>query len=232
MTINLWPPPRGQCNLLASTYTRQSPLASTPVFQMEKSRKRKRDDACSTYLEGKSRKAYKDLEDGLRATACIKGTTSAVDTDHCTACPPVLTRLKPDFVAMVRQDVELRHCKRVLPNPKKPEKQHYQNLVAQNAWIRSNPFDALEYCSACIISTLGIGSERLTRQPSIKQREALTPVVDMSKPDVVLNRLEEFVVLPDVVDNTCSERSAFRWKIGLNMPFAHIRLTIVQGIQG
>ncbi len=95
---------------------------------MEKSRKRKRDDACSAYLKGKSRKAHKlrpDLEDGLCTTAHIEGTSSAMDTDHCTACSPVLTRLKPDFVSMVRQDAELRYCKRVLPNPKKPEKQHY-----------------------------------------------------------------------------------------------------------
>ncbi len=78
--------------------------------------------------------------------------------------------LKPDFVSMVRQDAELRHCKQVLPNPKKPEKQHYRNLVAQNTWNRSNLFVALgnyKYCS--------IGSQRLTRQRSIKQREALTP---------------------------------------------------------
>ena len=98
----------------------------------------------------------------------------------------------------------MRHSKRVLPHPKKPDKQHYRNLVAQNAWIRANLFDALgnyKYCSACILQTLGIGSQRLAHQRSIKQREALTPLVHMSKSDVINNRLQDCVVMPEGIDN-------------------------------
>ena len=83
------------------------------------------------YLQGKARKAHKvraALEDEI--------------ADQCT-CIPVLSQLKPAFVSLVRQGAELRHSKRVLPHQKKPDKQHYRNLVAQNAWIRANLFDAL-----------------------------------------------------------------------------------------
>ena len=43
---------------------------------------------------------------GLCATARVKGTSSAIDTGHCTACPPVLTCLKLFFVSTLRQDAE------------------------------------------------------------------------------------------------------------------------------
>ncbi len=105
-------------------------------------------------------------------------------------------------MSMVRQGAELRRRKQILPNPRKPEKQHYRNLVAQNA-IRANLFDALgnyKYCSACIIHTFGIGSQRLACQRSIKQREAITPHVDMSKSEAVNDRLQKFVVLPEGID--------------------------------
>ena len=114
-------------------------------------------------------------------------------------CAPVLETGKHAFQSLVRQGAELRHCKNVLPNPKKPDIQHYQNLVQQNAWIRSNLCDALgnyKYCSACIIFTLGIGSQRLTHQRSVKQREAHIPIVDMSKSSIANEYLEEYGVMP------------------------------------
>ena len=127
-----------------------------------------------------------------------------METDCCSTCLPVLSLLKPAFASLVRQGAELRHSKQVLPHPKKPDRLHYRNLVAQNAWIRANLFDAVgnyKYCSSCIVHTLDIGSQRLAHQRSVKQREAHAPLVDMSKSDVVNDRLENFVFMPDGVDN-------------------------------
>ena len=131
------------------------------VLRMESSRKWKRDDACSIYLMRKSRKAHNfrpNLEEGLQTN---EECTSSMDTDRCFTCLPVLALLKPAFLSLTQQGAELRHSKCILPNPKKWDKQHYRNSVAQSAWIRANLFDALgnyKYCSACIINTLGIGS--------------------------------------------------------------------------
>ena len=49
------------------------------------------------------------------------------------------------------------------------------------ARIRSNLFDAVGNYTTCIVSILGIGSQHLAHQRSIKQREAHIPVVDMTK---------------------------------------------------
>ena len=77
----------------------------------------------------------------------------------------------------------------------------YRNLVAQNAWIRANLFDALGNYKYCILQTLDIGSQRLARQRSIKQREAHTPFKHMSKSEVIIDRLQSFVVMPEGTEN-------------------------------
>ena len=66
---------------------------------MASARKRKRTDACSTYLEGKSRKAHK-LRPNLESEL----------SEQC-ACLPVLSRLKPAFTSLVRQEAELRYSR-------------------------------------------------------------------------------------------------------------------------
>ena len=50
-------------------------------------------------------------------------------------CKPVLEKLLPKFESFVRSDIELRHRKRVLPDPHKPDKLHYRNLIAQYDWM-------------------------------------------------------------------------------------------------
>ena len=162
------------------------------------SRASKRANACANYLEGKSRKVHKlrnDVEHGL-----AEGGTSG----PCTSCRPALEKLQPVFESFVRSDVELRHRKRVLPEPRKPDKAHYRNLVAQNEWIRSNLFDGLgnyRYCQACITAVYGIGSQRLAHQRSVKRQLGLIPSLPMTKSDVVSKKLEGRVVMPENQDN-------------------------------
>ena len=169
-------------------------------------RKRRHEDACSTYLKGKSHKPHKlrtDLQQGLSYD-----TTNHSDTrdranackSPCTICYPVLKQLKPHFDSLVRQGLDLRKRKRQLPTPKKPDKLHYRNLVAQNKWIRSNLFDALgnyKYCQKCITMILKIGTQQLAHQTAVKQHQAHAPLVHMTKSEVLVDHLEEYVVLPD-----------------------------------
>ena len=176
------------------------------------SRKGKRGRTCTTYLEGAARKAHRlrqDLEVAMETskespsepTTSTSGTSSSACP--CTSCKPVLEKLKPTFTSLVRRGRDLRHRKRVMPEPRKPDKPHYRNLVEQNKWIRSSLFDALgnyRYCPKCISRVLGIGTQRLAHQRAIKRRQALIPVVDMTKPEVETRGLKEFAVVPDGFD--------------------------------
>ena len=171
------------------------------------SRSRKRAGACANYLEGRSRKVHKlrhDIETGLQeqpATSSAQPSTILQDL-LVLAANLCWKKLLPTFQTFTRRDIELRHRKRVLPNPRKPDKQHYRNLVAQNEWIWGNLFDALRYCQACISETLQVnGSQRLARQRTIKRRQALIPLLSMTKSDVISNHLEEKAVMPEGQDN-------------------------------
>ena len=142
-----------------------------------------------------------DVEQGLKADQA-----HARERTHgpCTSCKPALEKLQPVFDSFVRSDHELRHSKMVLPEPKKPDKTHYRNLVAHNEWIRSNLFDDLgnyRYCQSCITEVYGIGSQRLAHQRSVIRKQGLIPLVSMTKSDVVSNKLEGRVVMPDSQDN-------------------------------
>lgn len=174
-------------------------------------RKRKRAIACSTYLEGKSRKVHKlrkdittGFKEGLLPEPGIGADGPSTSGTPCPTCKPVLEQIKSNFLSLVRSDLELRHSKRVLPNPVKPDKLHYRNLVAQNEWIRSNLFDALgnyRFCQTCITSVLEIGTQRLSHQRTIKCRQVLLPLVTMTKSDIINKHLEKAVVMPDGEDN-------------------------------
>lgn len=79
------------------------------------------------------------MKEGLQPSFVVEhaGGSSEPSTSSgpCFTCKPVLELVKPN------SDIELRHSKRVLPDPVKPDKHHYRNLVAQNEWIRSNLFE-------------------------------------------------------------------------------------------
>ena len=88
----------------------------------------------------------------------------------------------------------------MLAEPRKPDKAHYHNLVAKNEWIRSNLFVGLgndRYCQACITEVYGIGTQRLAHQRSVKH----SIIVPMMKSDVVANKLEGHIVLPENQNN-------------------------------
>ena len=145
-------------------------LLSSPATAMNVPWKRRRKDACSTYIKGKSRTPHQlrnDLKRGLRhvqagvsvvhttgnaTTSASNGVSScsALSGAHkhthwspCTTCDPVLKQLKPHFESLVRQGLDLRKRKRILPTPKKPDKLHYRKQVAQNRWVRCNMFELL-----------------------------------------------------------------------------------------
>ena len=174
----------------------------------EPRRKRRRDETSSRYLHGASRKVFK-LREGVKVGATEvddspEQIVTVAPSSQCLSCAPVLDKLKGTFNSLVRRDKELRHSKLVLPQPRKPDKLHYRNLVAQNQWIRNNLFDALgnyRYCQKCITKVLGIGTQRLACQRVIRRREALIPIADMTKAEVATKRLVEFVVMPEGQDN-------------------------------
>ena len=71
--------------------------------------------------------------------------------------------------------------------------------IAQNQWLRENVLDHFGnyiYCVDCLIAYLRIGPHRLHRQRVIKQQQMTEPVVQMSKRDVVCQRLEQYVLPP------------------------------------
>ena len=106
--------------------------------------------ACLTYLKGKSRKPHRlrnDLKQGLgnlREGSSVAGSTSSSGSNDvggcsaisgtqkstrwspCRTCDPVLTQLKPHFDSLVRQGLDLRKRKRILPTPQKPDSLHLQ----------------------------------------------------------------------------------------------------------
>ena len=56
-------------------------------------------------------------------------------------------------------------------------------------------------CTVRITEVYSIGSQRLAHQRSVKRRQGLTPLVPMTKSDIVSNKLEGRIVMPDNQDN-------------------------------
>ena len=94
-------------------------------------RKHRLDDRQKRYKEG-SRKAYKtqkDLDDSFEKSDI---------PDVCDVCTPALKQIKETFKVLKHQGTELKKRKNQLPHPKRPDREHYQNLTAQNEWLRAN----------------------------------------------------------------------------------------------
>ena len=53
------------------------------------------------------------------------------------------------------------------------------------------------YCQKCITMILKIGTQRLAHQRAVKQCQAHAPLVHMTKSEVLVDHLREYVVLPD-----------------------------------
>ena len=91
------------------------------------------------------------------------------------------------------------------PIPKKTDRQHYRDLVAQNEWLRENIFDAMGnylFCARCVCSAFRISPQRLSRQRNIKRSQSQLPVVEMTKSRVEEERLGEYVVMPARCDQS------------------------------
>ena len=94
-----------------------APPVSLPLKEIV-SRKRKRANACSTYLEGKSRKVHKlrcdvqvGLREGLQASTtdqpAVDSGGPSTSSGPCFICKPVLEQIKPVFLSFIRADIEL-----------------------------------------------------------------------------------------------------------------------------
>ena len=85
----------------------------------------------------------------------------------CKSCTPILEKYAVSFHGLKQQGSELKKRKHLNPHPKKPNHEHYRNLVKQNLWIRANIFDSMGnylYCSKCVHKGLGISYQRLAHQ--------------------------------------------------------------------
>ena len=72
--------------------------------------------------------------------------------------------------------------------------------TAQNQWIRQNvidPHSNFLFCRNCITAVLGVHSERLHKQRTIKQQLKENQIVVMTKEDVIDKRLENYVLQSD-----------------------------------
>ena len=72
--------------------------------------------------------------------------------------------------------------------------------TAQTQWIRQNvidPHSNFLFCRNCITAVLGVHSERLHKQSTIKQQLKENQMVVMTKEDVIDKRLENYVLQSD-----------------------------------
>ena len=77
------------------------------------------------------------------------------------------------------------------------------STTEQNQWLRENFFDVhgnYLYCLACIVSNLGVHTERLSRQRKIKVNQCQAPVITLAKREVIEKKLQSFVLYPRVND--------------------------------
>ena len=84
--------------------------------------------------------------------------------------------------------------------------------------VRANLFNSIGnylYCYKCIISSLGISQDRLTRQWNIKRRESNHPVTQTTKSEDEEQNLGKFVMMPPNIElsfTKCQASSQQAWK--------------------
>lgn len=121
----------------------------------------------------------------------------------CTSCAPVLSKDTDTFRGLKRQGSELKRRKKINPEPKRVNFDHYGDLIKQNEWLHGNVFDAMGnylFCCKCVHIALGVSYQRLSRQRKIKQAESKEPLRSMTKAEVVTERLSNYVVMPPECD--------------------------------
>ena len=126
--------------------TPESSTNSTTPSSSRTLRKRSRESYVDTYMDGRSRKAYKLRKDIDTAQKCM-GSPSNMPEQVCHNCSVALSRVQQSFFGLKRQCSEIKR-RRI---PKNEDKQHYRNLVAQNEWLRAN-----QWAIICFVSNASL----------------------------------------------------------------------------
>ena len=174
---------------------------------MPKARKERREGLKQNYLDGKARKPYCHSPTLVDSLESVQDSDDGSDdgSDVCSSCLPVLTKYKDVFQGLTHHGSKLKRCKTINPHPRLPDRAHYRDVVKQNDWIRENVFDGMGnflFCARCIRFTFRISSQRLSRQREVKRQLMQHPIVDMEKRDVEEQRLGDYVVTPDEVNES------------------------------
>ena len=190
-------------------------------------RKKKKLERSKRYLGGNARKPYHQSYTTTSDSTSLEGSflqssadefpqsTSATSVtnrpDVCNSCAPVLEKYTSTFKNILRQGSELKSRKKVNPNPRKPNFQHYRDLVKQNEWLRNNIFDPMGnylFCSRCVHGALGVAYQRLSRLRNIKKAQFSNPVQLMTKCAVEEAKLGDSVIMP----SDCNQSFVQWWK--------------------
>ena len=155
------------------------------------------------FLEGNARRRYSSgvsssLEGSLSFSSSHGKTPVPPSPSACNSCAPVLEKYEETFKGLLRQGSELKRRKIINPNPRKPNFQHYRDVVKQNEWLRSNIFDPMGnflFCAKCVRATLGISSKRLARLRKQKRAQFSQPTREMTKSAVEDGKLGQYVVM-------------------------------------
>ena len=157
--------------------------------------KRRRKESRKTFFEGQARKPYR-LRKRLR---CSLEDNDTVIDGVCKQCAPALGKVKEGFHKLRHQGSELKKRKKGYPAPINADRDHYRDVVAQNAWIQGNIFDPMGnylFCHDCVRKALGISKQRLSRQRQVKRKLFQQQEIEMPKKEVDTQKLTPFVVMP------------------------------------
>ena len=106
-----------------------SPSTSGNEEQYGAGEKRRREQSRKTFFEGQSRKPYR-LRKRLRRF--LEDSNTVID-GVCQQCAPALGNVIEGFRKLRHQGSELKKRKKRYPDPKHADRDHYRDLVAQNA---------------------------------------------------------------------------------------------------
>ena len=179
----------------SGTISEPSSSSSSPEEQYGAGAKRRRKKSRKTFFEGEARKPYR-VHKSLRRS--LEDNDTGIDF-VCKQCAPALGKVVDGFRKLRHQGSELKKRKRRYPTPKHRDREHYRDLVAQNAWVRGNIFDPMGnylFCHGCVREALGVSRKRLSRQRHVKRKLFQQQEVNMSKEEVDKQKLTSFVVMP------------------------------------
>lgn len=125
----------------------------------------------------------------------------------CSRCLPVLSRYKTTFEGLVHTGSTRKSRRSRNPHPKHVSTQPYRDLNAQNAWLRSNIFDAMGnylFCGRCVCAALHVSPQRLSKQRQVRRAQFQAPTQEMVKADIEKQCLSDYVVMPTQCDTSFS----------------------------